>query len=627
MLGQKIDIALIQPPGWSKHNPPLGLALLKSYLALKGINAKVFDLNIILYNLRCGVYSDAWELSNGYYIWEKESYVKQMFAFYSYEILSFIDAIFSFQPRVIGLSVHSSSFVSAKLLASKIKQISPHTNVIFGGPEVADYTDSWKTLLSEGNVDAVIFGEGEESLAEFMKVDILHCDSPIEGIAYRNSKGQIIKGPSRRPIIPLDSIPFADFSDFNLKSYFDANVLPTYFSRGCINSCIYCTENKFFPKFRNRSGQRVFEEILHQLSVYPGTKYFRMHDSISNGNIKELEKFCNLLIDNKIKIGFNLENAVIRKEMDTALYIKLKKAGCNIIGYGLENPSKPLLRSVGKLVCSDTDFDKVISEGARAKITICINMMFGLPGESYDDYRSQRAFIKKHRRHKKYILINPALNCCYFPAGSDVYMDPDKYGIDMSKGGLYWSEKSGRNTFPERLDKFEQFCSLANRLGYRNIFEVNQSVNRHELLGNYYYNMGEYRKCLFHFMKSFECEIKTSEIIDNILKIYDKLFIPRDSAYEDLAKCRLINEKKCDSWTNSPVTQEKLTEFMASIPLVDSVNRINSLVEHALLPRPEFSFVYLKQLARYGSLKIFGRIEEKKHSIVEQLFKIRIDSR
>ncbi len=61
-----LDIAIIQPPGWANQNPPLGPAILKSYLLQNGISAKNFDLNILLYNIRHGIYLNAWELSNGY---------------------------------------------------------------------------------------------------------------------------------------------------------------------------------------------------------------------------------------------------------------------------------------------------------------------------------------------------------------------------------------------------------------------------------------------------------------------------------------------------------------------------------------------------------------------------------
>jgi len=314
----KIDIALIQPPGWASQNPPLGLALLKSYLASQNLQAKIFDANILLYNLRHGYYMNGWDISNGYFLWERESYAKNMLSYFSEELLNLIYTVLSFNPAVIGFSTHSSSLIAARLMARKFKQFSPETRIIFGGPQVAPYTSHWVKLLESKEVDAIVFGEGEESLTAYLKSD-LSLDEPLKGVAYVGSQGQMINGGNRELIPHLDTLPFADFSDFDLKLYAGFNVLPTYFSRGCLNRCIFCTENKFFPTFRSRSGQRVFAEVVHQLSLYPQTDYFRLHDSISNGNVRELERFCDLLLDNHVAIGFDLENAVIRKEMNTEL--------------------------------------------------------------------------------------------------------------------------------------------------------------------------------------------------------------------------------------------------------------------------------------------------------------------
>jgi WhiB family redox-sensing transcriptional regulator len=56
--------------------------------------------------------------------------------------------------------------------------------------------------------------------------------------------GEIIDGGVRELIKSLDSLPYADYSDFDLDSYEGRRVLPTYFSRGCINRCCYCCHVK-----------------------------------------------------------------------------------------------------------------------------------------------------------------------------------------------------------------------------------------------------------------------------------------------------------------------------------------------------------------------------------------------
>lgn len=596
---KKTDIVLIQPPGWASENPPLGLAMLKSYLGGKEISVKIADLNIILYNLRHGDYFNAWDLANGYYTWERESSVKRMFAYYSNEIEDFIYSVLALSPGTIGFSAHCSSFISARLLASKFRQFSPETKIIFGGPQVAAYGARWEELLASNLSDAVVFGEGEESLTEYLKTVETLNDSPLKGIAYKGASGQIINGGPRALIKSLDSLPFADFSDFNLPLYAGKRVLPTYFSRGCINKCVYCTENKFFPHFRNRTGRRVFDEILHQLSLYPGTSFFRMHDSVSNANIPELNKFCDLLEGSGLNIRYNLENAIIRKEMDSAFYGKLKKTGCDVIGYGLETPSKPLLKAVGKGACMDADIDKVVEEGARAGLPIGVNMMFGLPGETDSDYQAQLEFLKRHSPNRGHITINPALNFCYFPEGSAAHCDPAKYGIDMSLGELYWSSLDGKNTFPARLEKFERFCALAAGLGYRNLFDITQSMNKHEMLGNYYYRLRDYEKSLFHLKLSFEGEIQTLEIAGTIVELYEKLSTPKDELYSKASTCVREAEGEKRTWLDNILTRRDLLEAVIRRTETEDAVRVEEFV--AIRP-PEIRFTIrgAKNIIKYG---------------------------
>lgn len=595
------DIALIQPPGWAVQNPPLGLALLKSYLAGQGISATVFDFNIRLYAIRHAIYQNAWDLSNGYYTWERESYINQFFSYYSDELLNLIYSVLASGPRAIGFSAHSPSFICSKILARKFREYAPEVPLICGGPQVARYTDNWRSLLDEKIVDAVIFGEGEESLTEYLKLMNGLSDQIIPGVAYLNDKGQIIDGGNRTLIASLDSLPFADFSDFNLDYYAGTNVLPSYFSRGCVNNCIFCTERNFFPKFRNRSGQRLFDEIEFQLSHYPQTEYIRLHDSVSNGNMKELEKFCDLLIGKGLKINWDLENAVIRKEMDSRMYKKLKDAGCTLIGYGLENPSKKLLKKIGKNACLSADFDSVINDGVRAKITIGINMMFGLPGETDEDFDDQLNFLKRQKKNRRWLIINPALNYCYIPKGSEIAIHPDNYEIDLSMGELYWSSRDGKNNYLRRMEKFEIFCKQAKELGYSNLFNITQLINKNEQMGNYYLANKDPYTGLKYLVQSFEKEQKTLDLAQEIISLYEMLSLPKDDSLAGILAYKERSESDEMKWSGTPSTRNELDNYIVSLPISQRISKLNSIAAMLKQPycRPSLSIAGMKQFLKY----------------------------
>lgn len=611
MVKKTIDIVLIQPPGWSVQNPPMGLALLKSYLSLKGFNAKVMDLNILMYNLRRGRYEHAWDDANGYYTWEHSSYVIDMFEDYALEILNFIYSVLLLKPRVIGFSVHCSTAASVKLLAEKFRLIAPEIKLIFGGPQSIEGAELWKQLFADNLADAVVFGEGEETLAEYLALE--SYERPIKGMAIRTTTtGEVLKGGRRELIKPLDCLPFADYSDFDLAQYEGKNVLPTYFSRGCINQCIFCTENKYFPKFRNRTGRRVFDEILHQTSLYPSIKYFRMHDSVSNGNIRELEKFCELLIENKMRIGFNLENAVVRKEMTPQFYKKLKKAGCNVIGYGLETPSKRLLKLIGKHVCLDADFDRVIEDGASAGFTVGVNMMFGLPGETDEDSKIQLDFLKKHLKNRKHILINPALNFCYLPKGCEARESPHKYGIDISGGEHFWSADNGINNFEIRMTKFEHFCSLAKKLGYENLFGVTKNLNKNEMLGRYWQFRGNSDKALEYFNKSFETEERTVELAREIIGLCD-VTNKKNGIYK-IVKAYLIQAKvDVEALWQSVKSRDELSRFISAVNKNDMEATLKKYLSGSTRPVLSVTSSGIKSMVKCILEKLHLRENKRRH--------------
>ena len=118
-------------------------------------------------------------------------------------------------------------------------------------------------------------------------------------------------------------------------------------SRGCPNRCIYCNEKTFWRRFRFRDADSIFNELIYQLKLYPHMQFIEFHDSVVNGNVKELERLCDLIIEHGIKIYWSGQ-AVIRKEMDFRLLKKLGKSGCICLAYGLETASTRLMENISE---------------------------------------------------------------------------------------------------------------------------------------------------------------------------------------------------------------------------------------------------------------------------------------
>ena len=452
------ELVLIQPPGWAVMNPPLGLALLKAYLGERGFSVKVMDLNIELYNKGAKAVHQYWDLTKGYFLWQKPEFNRHILKAARKPIAAFMDRVVREKPRYVGFSVHDSTYLMTLALAGMFRSGNPEIPIIFGGPQMARQRPEWKTGLM-GPEDVVVFGEGEEAVHE-----ILQGKEHVPGTATLAQDNGL-----RPQIRDLDALPFPDFGPDGTKGYAQPDFLPTYFSRGCLNHCMFCTESLYFPTFHTRTGRRVHEEIRYLHDRY-GISRFRFAASVSNGSMWELKEFCDRLIANGPKIQFVLDGVVVRQEMTPNVYRKLRKAGCTLMGFGLETPSKRLLEHVGKVTSKNADLEKVIMDGVDSGIRIAVNFMFGIPGETEEESLAQIAFIRKIPWWKRRrVLLVPSLTLCAISPGSRAAEDPARYGLNLSKGQYHWESLDGTNTFETRKAKFNRFLRAARWMGYPNL--------------------------------------------------------------------------------------------------------------------------------------------------------------
>lgn len=470
-----MKIAFLIVPCWGVTVAPLSIASLSAYVKSKGFESKCYDLNVELYSTRSGEFEDAWDLSRGYNNWEDNGFVHRFFEANKQSILNYLHNILSSKPDVISFTTYSTNLKLSLLIAKIIKDNNPAIKVVFGGAQMAQFLDSKKLIQGYDFIDAIFFGEGEESI-----VDYLNGQETVDGAVVKTDRMDSTGG-IRKPI-DIKTLPHPEYSDFNLKLYANLHGLSMWTSRGCLNDCFFCTEHEFMPGFRYRKAEDMFAEIKQNLKLYPNVNFFHFHDSVSNGNIPELEKLCKYIIDGSLKIRFSLDNVIMRKEMTLDFCKLLKQAGCVLVGYGMETCVPRLWGIMGKRVAfaQKVSASEIIMNTSRAGIRVGINVMFGIPGETEDDFQAQLQFIKDNR--KRIYLVNPSLLFCLFPKGSKVYANPNRYNVNVSKGSLYWETKDRTNTYAVRQSRFLRFIKCAKELGIVNLFgDIKADTNADKL--------------------------------------------------------------------------------------------------------------------------------------------------
>ncbi|MFP6665888.1 MAG: hypothetical protein VB876_01155, partial [Pirellulales bacterium] len=98
-------------------------------------------------------------------------------------------------------------------------------------------------------------------------------------------------------------------------------------------------------------------------------------------------------------------------------------------------------------------------------------------------------------------MVNPSLNFTEYYPGSSGYENPDKIGVDLSKGTMMWSSTDGKNTYITRMERFEKFCMLAKKFKIDNLFQTDEIPNKHQALFEYYYKDNDVKNAKIEYDK------------------------------------------------------------------------------------------------------------------------------
>lgn len=390
---------LVVSPFDNVHFPHLGISYLLGYLRSFGLKANVFDLNIDLYNKVEEKHKHWWTSPIPFQLIVDPL---NTFSFVSEEILKeYVEKILSTNSEIIGFHVSSVTEWFVKKIAKKIKSIDENKIIIFGGPEVHRVYDENKKLSIGSSklndfADIFVIGEGEETLLDIVR-QIERCGQvrDCSGVIIKKG-GELIDFGDRKLIEDMNKMPYPDFSDFDLSKYKRVGELPIAGSRGCFSRCEFCYDRLFWKKYRYRSAENIFEEMVRDKKIY-NSKYFWFVDSNFNGNLTELEKLCDLIIGNNLDISWNVYGGRADVRMGESLFKKIKESGCTYLVFGIESGSQRVLDLMKKDLRIE-DAAKIIRRTHDAGIRACCNFIIGFPGETDKDLEKTLNFIKDNQK-------------------------------------------------------------------------------------------------------------------------------------------------------------------------------------------------------------------------------------
>lgn len=465
---EKADVVLATVPPWGVNNPPVGLAYLASYLRKYGYQPQVFDFNIEFYHYAGEELQHLWHVENKNF-WKDKAWFKLVKDIFDKKIDECVEKILETPTRIIGFSVVDPKENLTIEFIRRIKEKDKKRKIILGGPACLT-AHSREIFVDEvgSYIDYFVSGEGEETLLDIVKNN---CQGDIPGTIF--SKDGSWKFIPRPEIKDLNQIPFPTYEDFDLNLY-PGNSLILEWSRGCMGKCAFCINYKFVKGYRYRSAEHIFEELKYHVKVN-NVRQFTICDPLINGNLKVLDKLCDLIIKSGMQISW-VGEAIPRKDMTLKLLSKMKKAGCYKLQIGVESGSRKVLQNMRKLYTPQIA-EEFLRNAYRAGMETEIFIMIGFPGEGEKEFQETVEFVK---RNSDYIDTIKSINTLHLIAGTDVYEHREKFGIKplpQENWHYLWETEDGNN-YEIRRRRGEYLLEVARKLGIK-VMETNLHEGKH----------------------------------------------------------------------------------------------------------------------------------------------------
>lgn len=317
-----------------------------------------------------------------------------------------------FNPEVVGCSCVAANSHLVKQVLRRVKELSPDTITVVGGHHPSLMPED----CNEAFIDAVVIGEGEETLYEFVGA----CESKrswegVPGIAYRTKDGEFRINPNR-DLIDLDDLPIPARSltrhHREKRLYFRGNWRPldcTITSRGCPNRCTFCGLWKINRgKYRARTPRLVADEL----------------ESITAPNIKFTDDNTLDQVDNAFALADEIKRRGIKKRyelygrVDTVvrrpdLVEKWREVGMELLLVGLEACDDQALKEMRKKTTAE--MNKRAIEICRANGIELAAYLIVDPAFDREDFRRLSEYVEQNNlTHPVFTILSP------FP-GTDLY--------------------------------------------------------------------------------------------------------------------------------------------------------------------------------------------------------------
>lgn len=313
----------------------------------------------------------------------------------------------SFNPELIILNTAIPSIEGDMNCAATLKARIPAAKIAVVGMFPTLYEK--ECLEHYSTIEYAVMDEPEWVCARLADV-VSGIASPesVKGLIYRNINDIIINEKQNLAENNLDDLPFPTRDLLNNEAY----RLPTNgkkftllsVGRGCSSNCIYCVANVYYGRrFRKRSVDNIIREIEQCVNEFKITDFLFWGESFT-ADMKYGEEICDAIIRKRLKITWSTTSRVDSLNQD--LLYKMKKAGCILLGLGIESYDQNVLNRARKGITT-VQIDKAVEMTRRAGLNTMGHFMFGLPGETKESAMKSIRFACKNVTYAQFYAAIP----------------------------------------------------------------------------------------------------------------------------------------------------------------------------------------------------------------------------
>jgi radical SAM superfamily enzyme YgiQ (UPF0313 family) len=315
------------------------------------------------------------------------------------------------RPDIIAFSLYTWNRQQALKICQQIKQQSPDIYIVAGGPEAS--ADSTK-ILNEGCLDAVIRGEGEHSFSEL--ITRLSEQKPLSGISGLALADEATLRPNSAVCPDLNTLTSPWLTEA-IQLEEGCGVLWEV-ARGCHFNCAFCYDAKGHQGVRPLPLERLRQEL--ELFVTKGVSQVWVLDSTFNAPSSRGQQLLQMLQKTAPQLHYHIEaKADLLDDVTIGL---LSELFCSVqVGLQSANPEilAPLQRQL-----KPQQMSQQLHKLSAAGITFGLDLIYGLPGDNHDGFKTSLDFTLKQQPNQIDIFPLAVL------PGTELFDKKEQFGID-----------------------------------------------------------------------------------------------------------------------------------------------------------------------------------------------------